>query len=344
MTEPRSLAPAGVPSGSGNRIPTRDRADRSRLRTVTPLLAASLLIGDSTEMRALRAEAPALAAWVRPFVIEGASGSGKTLLAEEVIRHLPEGTNYAMYSCTELNGQLARSELFGYVRGAFTGADRDTPGLIEQLDVLVLDEFQDASLEQLQPLLLLVTEQRSFHRVGAKVSLPTNVRIIVCTQTPLPRLMADGKLRGDLYARVDGVTKVMPTLDQRRGDVPLLARHILTKLARDLKSVVPAVEVEAMTLMERYSWPLNVRELIRVLEKGTYEARRRDPEGPVIEVRDLPAEIRALYNRPGRGRPRGVSDARVREAYQQTRCVETTARLCGVSVKTIRRRLAVRSC
>jgi len=179
---------------------------------------------------------------------------------------------------------LFESELFGHERGAFTGADRRKPGLIEAAagGTLFLDEIGDIG-PALQAKLLRVLESGRFRRVGATADLRADVRVVAATNRDLPRMAREGAFRADLYYRLSALTIEVPPLRERSQDIPLLVRHFASRNARHGEQ--PVFGEAALDQLSRYAWPGNVRELRNVVERATLLAKR----GQRIEPRDLPA-------------------------------------------------------
>ncbi|MFL5306145.1 MAG: sigma 54-interacting transcriptional regulator [Polyangia bacterium] len=194
-----------------------------------------------------------------PVIVEGETGTGKERVAETIHRWSGRQGPFLAVNCAALPETLAEAELFGYRRGAFTGADRASPGFFRSADggTLLLDEVSDLPLG-LQAKLLRVLEQREVQPLGEARPVPIDVRVVVAGQQPLMEAVRGGKFRGDLLARLDGLTVRLPPLRQRREDVlPLFARLLEAASAGQ----VPAFETEMAERLCVYDWPFNVREL-----------------------------------------------------------------------------------
>ena len=222
-----------------------------------------------------------------PVLIQGESGTGKELVAAAIHNEGPRaGRLFVPVNCAALPEGLLESELFGHVKGAFTGAIRDKKGRFELADggTLFLDEIGDLP-KTVQVKLLRVLQEGIFERVGGEKSLSVDVRIISATNRDLAREVAQGHFRKDLYYRIRVVPITIPALKERRDDIPLLVKHFLQKESSE-GSQVRGISPEALALMVEYSWPGNVRELQSALRFALLKAR-----GEVIRVEHLPAEL-----------------------------------------------------
>lgn len=201
--------------------------------------------------------------------IHGPSGAGKELAAQAIHRASARANApFVAINCGAIPEQLLESELFGHVKGAFTGAHRDHEGLFQSArgGSLFLDEVGDMPLS-LQVKLLRVLEAREVRPVGATRSIPVDVRIISATHRDLNAARSEGSFREDLYYRLNVVSLSVPSLSARREDVPLLAQHFLQRLATRYKRPVNAFSPEAMALLVSAPWPGNVRQLLNVVEQ-----------------------------------------------------------------------------
>jgi transcriptional regulator with PAS, ATPase and Fis domain len=192
-----------------------------------------------------------------------------------------------------LSKELLESELFGYERGAFTGAQQTKKGKIEVADggTVFLDEIGDVS-EVLQTKLLRFLQEREFERVGGTELIPVDVRIIAATNRDLETAVRDGRFREDLYYRIKVVPVTLPPLRERKEDVPALVQYFIQRFARESKRGMTGISDEALTKLENYNWPGNVRELANVIERAVVIG-----QPPVIQQEDLPLEILASSTR-----------------------------------------------
>jgi len=228
------------------------------------------IITRNTIMADLLAQARLVAAGDASVLLRGASGSGKEMLAQAIHQASERHERpFVAVNCGAIPENLLESELFGYVKGAFTGAARDQLGLIRaaQGGTLFLDEIGDMPLP-LQVTLLRVLEEREVRPVGATRSEPVDVRLISATHRDLDEEMSAGRFRSDLYYRLNVVSLAIPDLADRRDDIPLLANHFLRQLATRYRKEINGFAPEAMELLIRASWPGNVRQLLNVVEQA----------------------------------------------------------------------------
>jgi transcriptional regulator with GAF, ATPase, and Fis domain len=260
-------------------------------------------------MRDLKLEIEQVATSDAKVLITGDSGVGKELVAQAVhtlsVRaHRP----FLAVNCAGMPETLLESELFGHTKGSFTGAYRDRPGKLEMADTgtVFLDEIGEMTL-RMQGLLLRFLETGELQKVGSdRNSTRVNVRVIAATNRNLREMVAHGQFREDLFYRLNVVQLMVPSLAERREDIPLLIDHFLTRFSSNGKYVARRMSPEAEDLLLNYSWPGNVRELENVVERLVVTGRNE-----TVQPDDLPLEIRAhngISLRPKRERRRTVSD------------------------------------
>lgn len=223
----------------------------------------------STRMADLMEEARMVAASDASVLIRGESGTGKEVLARAIHRASTRAkAPFVAINCGAIPEQLLESELFGHVKGAFTGAGNTRPGLFQAADggTLFLDEIGDMPLA-LQVKLLRVLQERAVRPVGAIRAEPVDVRVLSATHRDLEAAMAEGLFREDLYYRLDVVTLVLPRLDERREDIPLLASHFVQQVAGKYGKNVSGFAPEALEALATAAWPGNVRQLYNVIEQ-----------------------------------------------------------------------------
>ena len=228
------------------------------------------IITQNRLMADLLAQAKLVAAGDASVLLRGQSGSGKEVLARAIHLASARGDQpFVAVNCGAIPDNLLESELFGYVRGAFTGAIKDHQGLIRTANggTLFLDEIGDMPLP-LQVKLLRVLEEREVHPVGAARGEPVDLRIISATHRDLEEEMHAGRFRSDLFYRLNVVSLAIPSLEERRDDIPLLANHFLRTLAQRYHKEVNGFAPEAMELLIRANWPGNVRQLLNVVEQA----------------------------------------------------------------------------
>jgi DNA-binding NtrC family response regulator len=222
-------------------------------------------------------------------LLTGESGTGKDLLARQVHRLSPRSAGpFVDVNCAALSESLLEAELFGYEKGAFTGATVTTPGLAEAADggTLFLDEVVEMP-PALQAKLLRMTEDRTLYRVGGRQRIRVDIRIVAATNRDLPKEIAAGRLREDLYYRLAGVEILVPPLRERPDDVEPLAHHYLHTAVRQAGRGPTSIARETMAALRAYRWPGNVRELRNLMERVALLVR-----APVLEPAHLPHEVR----------------------------------------------------
>jgi transcriptional regulator with PAS, ATPase and Fis domain len=221
-------------------------------------------------------------------MIYGESGTGKELVAKAIHAESPRRDKpFVAINCGAIPKNLLESELFGHVKGAFTGATSAKPGKFEIADggTLFLDEIGDMSPD-LQVKLLRVLEEREFERVGGSQTLKVDVRIIAATHRHLEKAVADGNFRQDLFYRLEVIPLNLPALRQRTTDIKLLVSHFLTRLHKRLEHQVEGFSPNALKVLENYAWPGNVRELRNVIERLVVLKGQG-----IVEIDELPAKI-----------------------------------------------------
>lgn len=295
------------------------QAELASLRTERPS-SQSMLKGPFEEFRrdALKGNSPAIlqvlenvrkvAATESTVLVRGASGTGKELLARVLHDNSPrrDGPLVSVH-CAALSPSLLESELFGHVKGAFTGAHRDKIGRFEAANsgTLFLDEIGDISLET-QIKLLRVLQERKFEPVGGSRTIEVDVRLITATHQNLERLISDGRFREDLYYRLNVIMLTLPSLHERSEDIFDLAAHFLSIATRRVNRQIERFDDAALAALESYEWPGNIRELENAIERAVVLAER-----DVIRLQDLPAEI-------ARGASRRKSQSISRELKSET--------------------------
>ncbi len=228
------------------------------------------LIGDSSTIRAVKELVRQIAPTEVNVLIQGESGTGKEIVAD-ALHHLSNRRDRPLLkiSCAAIPESLLESELFGHERGAFTGANAARPGRFELADggTLLLDEIAEMS-PQLQAKLLRVLQDGRFQRLGSAKEIRVNVRLLCATHANIPKAIAEGKFRHDLYYRINTVQVVLPPLRERREDIPLLAGHFLGKFASDMNRLAGTIAPQALEQLLAHTWPGNVRELEHVIQRA----------------------------------------------------------------------------
>ncbi|MGA7887754.1 MAG: sigma-54 dependent transcriptional regulator [Acidobacteriaceae bacterium] len=245
------------------------------------------LIGTSPAMAGLFARIRRVAPHYRSALIQGATGTGKDLVARALHARSGVKGQYVVLNCSAVVETLFESELFGHVKGAFTGADRDKPGMFEAASegTLFLDEIGDMPIST-QAKLLRALQNQEIQRVGSLQPRKVNVRVIAATHRNLRQAVADRQFREDLWYRLTMVEIPVPSLAERKEDLPLLIRHFIDRFAREYGKAIRGVTPRARLALERHAWPGNVRELENALGHACMMA-----EGDEIDVGDLPPSV-----------------------------------------------------
>jgi len=251
------------------------------------------IIGQEPEFLQVLESAHRIAGYDISVLIRGETGTGKDLIARFIHeRSGRSGQPYASVNCAAIGASLAESELFGHLKGAFTGADRDRPGKFRSADggTILLDEVGDLPLE-IQPKLLRVLEKKTLVPVGADREVTVDVRILAATNQDLEKLIEEGRFRRDLYERLNQVTLRLPPLRERRTDIPLLARAFLAHWNAQYKEEKRITE-EAMRCLLEYPWPGNVREL-----QNSVSSMCAMANSDTVSAELLPQAVQAHFNR-----------------------------------------------
>jgi two-component system response regulator AtoC len=245
-------------------------------------------------------------------------------------------------NCSAIPKDLLESELFGHVKGAFTGAIAHKRGLFEEASgsSLFLDEIGDLSPE-LQVKLLRVLQEREVKRVGDTQTLPVDVRLIAATNRDLAQAVKDGSFREDLYYRLNVIPIVIPELRERPEDIPLLATHFLLLYTKEANSPIEGISKEAMRLLLGYDWPGNVRELENAIERAVILGR-----GPQLLPEDMPEQLRSRQSaRPRESNPGQPTLEELERDYIATILEETgwhrlrAAQILGIDRRTLYRKI-----
>jgi len=258
----------------------------------------SEIITASPAMDALLAEARLAAQSGAALLIQGESGTGKELLARAIHRASPRRDKpFVAINCGAIPAELLESELFGHVKGAFTGAGRDHPGLFLSAEggTVFLDEIGDMPAP-LQVKLLRVLQEGEVRPVGATETRPVDVRILSATHRNLEEAIVSGEFREDLYYRLNVVTLTLPPLRERREDIPLLARHFLAALTEKYDRRIHGFAPDALDMLTAADWPGNIRQLHNVLEQCVALCTTSTIPASLVSraLRDKPAEIQPL--------------------------------------------------
>ncbi|MDA8077926.1 MAG: sigma-54 dependent transcriptional regulator [Nitrospiraceae bacterium] len=296
------------------------------------------LIGKSPAIQRIYSFLEALADVQTTVLITGESGTGKELVAQALhYGGSRAGKPLVKVNCAGLTESLLESELFGHVKGAFTGAIRDKIGRFQRADggTIFLDEIGDIT-PQMQMRLLRVLQEREFERVGDSTPVHVDVRVVVATNNNLPDKVRQGKFREDLYYRLKVVELSLPPLRERREDIPLLTEHFIRKFNARFNREIEDVSPDVMGMFMEYGWPGNVRELEHQLEHAFIHCR-----GQQITVADLPHDMTHCLHTPVH-RGSGLTEERtaVLHALEKSFWNKTRAAgILGVSRRTIYRKI-----
>jgi NtrC-family two-component system response regulator AlgB len=322
-------------------------AGNNAIVSVTPVAPAAvrlekpakLVAQDEAARRALEVALRAATSNVAILIL-GETGTGKSLLAQTIhqhsaIKHKP----FVTVSCPSLNRELLESDLFGHVRGAFTGAVQDTWGKVAAADggTLFLDEIGDLPAS-LQPKLLRLLQEKQYERVGEATSRTANVRIIAATNRDLKAEVAAGRFREDLYYRLNVISVEVPPLRNRPADIIAAAEHFLNDICRQIGKRTPGFTFEARRLLESHAWPGNLRELRNVIERAAILSA-----GTALEARDFPALVAppTAHVRYQVGAPislRALEEAHIQMIVATAPSLEEAARILEIDKSTLYRK------
>jgi DNA-binding NtrC family response regulator len=298
------------------------------------------IIGRSPAMQEIFATVTRIAPTRATVLLAGESGVGKDMIARAIHQHSPRKDRpFVKINCTAIPENLMESELFGYEKGAFTGANTAKPGKFEQEDTgtVMLDEIGDVP-PSMQVKLLRVLQEREFERLGSNKTLHTDVRVIAATNVDLRAALEQGTFREDLYYRLNVVPINIPPLRERKEDIPYLVEHFAKKFGGE-------VSEGALERLMAYHWPGNVRELENVIERSVLLA-----SGPRVETDDVKIDTAAARSRPAAAGDGFLPEGMTLDQYEQSIIREAlkrangnksqAARLLGLTRNALRYRLA----
>jgi DNA-binding NtrC family response regulator len=321
--------------------------ETSKLRDENRELRAALgekyqfqnIIGRSQAMQEIFATVARVAGTRATVLLAGESGVGKDMIARAIHQHSPRRDRpFVKINCTAIPENLMESELFGYEKGAFTGANTSKPGKFEMADTgtVFLDEIGDVPAS-IQVKLLRVLQDREFERLGSNKTMHTDVRVVAATNVDLRAALEQGTFREDLYYRLNVVPIDIPPLRERKEDIPYLVEHFAKKFGGDLSE-------GAMERLLSYHWPGNVRELENVVERSILLA-----QGPKVEAEDIKIDTGGSRSRPAAASDHFLPEGVTLEQYEQSIIREAlkrangnksqAARLLGLTRNALRYRL-----
>ena len=298
------------------------------------------LVYSSKVMENLINQASLFARSDAPVLITGESGSGKELLARFIHSESGRKGEFVAVNCGALPKELFEAELFGYEKGAFTGATSSKKGLVEEAEggTLFLDEIGELPLE-LQPKLLRFLQEGEFRRVGSTKLRKADVRIIAATNRDLKRMVEEGKFREDLYYRLSVLTLNIPPLRERPEDIPVLIEHFLRKYSKKYSKEVK-ITPEALELLLSYSYPGNVRELENLIHRLVILSRGEVDRALLTSLMNLPSPSASFTPDLSKPLPQVIEEverAMIEEALRRANFVQTrAARLLGIDEKSLR--------
>ena len=334
----------------------RLRHENAVLRSTTVDHGFAGIIGRSTPMLDVFRLVETVCRTNSTILITGESGTGKELVAQAMHNQsLRRDKPFVAVNCGAMPENLLESELFGHVRGAFTGADTNKKGLVEVAEggTVFLDEIGEMT-PAMQVKFLRVLQERKFRRVGGTEETAANIRVIAATNRDLPTLVTEGKFREDLFYRLNVIPIRLPGLRERPGDVPLIADHFLAKLSREMGKTLEGFAPEALAALEAYQWPGNVRELENVVERAVAleqghrielstlsdDIRAGRPATPLSAARPIAAPVGALPEGGGFNLEQHLQDVErehLERALKQAAGVQThAAELLGLSFRQFR--------
>jgi DNA-binding NtrC family response regulator len=304
------------------------------------------LVGRSAAMREIFATVNRVAPTRATVLLAGESGVGKDMIARAIHHHSPRAEKpFVKINCTAIPENLMESELFGYEKGAFTGANTTKLGKFEQADTgtVFLDEIGDVP-PSIQVKLLRILQEREFERLGSNKTRHIDVRVLAATNVDLRAALEQGTFREDLYYRLNVLPMNIPALRERKEDIPFLAEHFVKKLSKEVGGRIESISEAAIQKLMQYHWPGNVRELENVVERSMVLS-----QGPVLEPEDIKIDFAPRRNHTTidtQFLPEGMTldefeQSIIREALNRANGNKShAARLLGLTRNALRYRLS----
>ncbi|MFT5088162.1 MAG: DNA-binding NtrC family response regulator [Candidatus Latescibacterota bacterium] len=308
------------------------------------------LLGASAAMQSVYDQIRRVAPFKSTVLITGESGTGKELVSRAIHALSPvESGPFIAVNCSAMPSELIESQLFGHEKGSFTGASAQYKGFFEAADggTLFLDEIGDLPLEA-QTKMLRVLEDRQITRLGSTKPVDVNVRLVAATNIDLLQAVGERRFREDLYYRLNVLRVILPTLRERREDIPLLVRIFLDQFARENGVPPREIDQQALTLLQTFDWPGNVRELKNITERLAVMAR-----GETIQIEDVPEDMHSIDTTTSSSSPdldpfsgltglsiNEIEEAVIRRTLEHTGNNRTrAAQMLNISLRTLQRKL-----
>jgi len=325
------------------REPTREEPWEAEAETAVRE-DAQTIAGAHPRMVKLRGQVQRYAPLASGVMILGETGTGKELVAKMIHRRSPRGSQpFSAINCAAIPRALLESELFGYERGAFTGADRQKKGLLENANggTVLLDEVAEMPLD-LQVKLLRLLQEKAFRRLGGSEEISLDVRFLAATNRPIRRHVDEGRFREDLYYRLNVLNVDVPPLRERLSDIPLLACHGLRRISAENGNGHKVLAGEALGVLMEHSWPGNVRELLNVLERACALEEKRTIGAGVVRscLSDLHPGLRRIYDGDVRLSLEDVERRHITNVLAETGGnVRRAAAILGISRDTVYKKM-----
>ncbi|MDY6038779.1 MAG: sigma-54 dependent transcriptional regulator [Eubacterium sp.] len=321
------------------------RMENSRLKQhLFSISATNKLIGESDAARKMREEAVTIGRTMASVLITGESGTGKEVMAHLIHRCSERADKpFVSVNCAAFNENLIESELFGYEKGAYTGADKRRKGRFELADggTIFFDEIGELSLN-MQTKLLRVLQEKTFERVGGSETIQSDFRLISATNADLKHEIEAGRFRLDLFYRLNILPIEIPPLRERRQDIPLLVNYFMESISKEMGRKIESVEVNVMQMLKNYSWPGNIRELRNIVERLVVMAQdgKINSDNLPPEIREAESDTNKIYSDDLRGATHDFEKEYIMETMRRNSWnVTKAAREMNIARKTLYKKL-----